>query len=355
MIRPMGSKFWPTGGLTGVLHHYTESLVAFEYTSATVPKPHSLLFVGGLGDGLATTSYTADIVQALEASKWSIFTLNLSSSYQSWGLGHLDRDIDELAQCILHIRAYKSAKFGKGKFVLMGHSTGSQDVLHYLHKPNPLRSTSTFDPDLQHGRRPVIDGAIMQAAVSDREAIQWCLETGIGGKSPAEIRAVYDKMVALAKETARHDHDTDTILPMWMTGQIYPSRTPISCRRFLSLISSESPQSPSEDDLFSSDLSDAQLARTFGMVKEQGLLNYKLMVLQSGADQSVPDWVDKNKVLERWRNAINHNGKYDIWDEEHTAIIPGASHALSNDDQEEPRKLLVGKVMGYLQALEQKP
>lgn len=234
----------------------------------------------------------------------------------------------------------------------MGHSTGSQDVLHYLHRPNPLRSTPAFDPDLQHFRRPVIDGAIMQAAVSDREAIQWCSKTGIGGKTPAEIQAVYDKMVVLAKEAARHDQANDTILPMWMTGQIYPSNTPISCRRFLSLVSPESPQLPSGDDLFSSDLSDKQLSKTFGMVKEQGLLKHKLMVLSSGADQSVPDWVDKTKVLERWRNATDHSGKYQIWDQEHTAIIPGASHALSNDDQAEPRKFLVEKVMGFLNALE---
>jgi hypothetical protein len=294
----------------------------------------------------------ADLVHALQPTEWSIFTLNLTSSYQSWGLGHLDRDVDEIAQCIHYIKDYKKSKFGDGKFVLMGHSTGSQDVLHYLHRPNPLRSTPVFDADLQHIKRLAIDGAIMQAAVSDREAIQWCLKTGIGGKSPSEIQAVYDKMVALAREAARHDQSNDTMLPLWMTSQIYPSNTPISCRRFLSLVSPESPQSPSEDDLFSSDLSDEQLGKTFGMVKEQGLLKYKLMVLSSGADQSVPDWVDKEKFLERWRNATEYNGKFQIWDQEHTAIIPGASHALSNDDQAEPRKFLVRKVLGYLHALE---
>lgn len=294
----------------------------------------------------------ADLVHALQPTEYSIFTLNLTGSYQSWGLGHLDRDIDEIAQCIHYIKDYKKAKFGDGKFVLMGHSTGSQDVLHYLHRPNPLRSTPSFDSDLQHIKRPAIDGAIMQAAVSDREAIQWCLKTGIGGKSPSEIRAVYDKMVALAKEAARHDQTTDTILPLWMTSQIYPSNTPISTRRFLSLVSPESPLTPSEDDLFSSDLSDAQLAKTFGMVQAQGLLKHKLMVLSSGADQSIPDWVDKKKLLERWRKATDHNGEFQIWDHEHTAIIPNASHALSNDDQAEPRRFLVSKVLGFLRALE---
>ncbi|KAF4965901.1 hypothetical protein F66182_17992, partial [Fusarium sp. NRRL 66182] len=94
----MYSKFWPKGGLPGILHHYTETLVTFEYTSSAVQQPHSILFVGGLGDGLATTSYTSDLVRALQPTQWSLFTLNLTSSYQSWGLGHLDRDTDEIAQ-----------------------------------------------------------------------------------------------------------------------------------------------------------------------------------------------------------------------------------------------------------------
>jgi hypothetical protein len=134
-----------------------------------------------------------------------------------------------------------------------------------------------------------------------------------------------------------------------MTSQIgYPSNTPLSCRRLLSLVSPESPQSPGEDDLFSSDLSDEQLAKTFGMISRQGLLKHKLVVLSSGADQSVPDWVDKENLLSRWKNATDNNGTTQIWDQDHSEVIPGASHALSNDDQAEPRKFLVKRVLGYL-------
>lgn len=74
------------------------------------------------------------------------------------------------------------------------------------------------------------------------------------------------------------------------------------------------------------------------------------MVLFSGADQSVPAWVDKDTLLSRWRNATDHNGEAAIWDE-NSGIIPNASHALSNDDQAEPRNFLVNKVLGYLSAL----
>ncbi|EIT73563.1 hypothetical protein BDV35DRAFT_378601 [Aspergillus flavus] len=351
----MYSKFWPKGGLPGILHHYTETLVTFEYTTSTVRKPHSLLFVGGLGDGLATTSYMADLAHALQPTEWSLFTLNLTSSYQSWGLGHLDRDTNEIAQCLNYIKEYKTEKFGNGKIVLMGHSTGSQCVVHYLSRPNPHTTTPSFDPTLEHIKRMALDGAIMQAPVSDREAIKWVLKWGIGGKSPSEVREIYNKVVALAREGIAKDKDSgfDTLLPINLTGTMgYPPNTPISCRRLLSLVSPDSPDSPGEDDMFSSDLSEEQLAKTFGKIKQGGLLKHKLMVLFSGADQSVPDWVDKEQLLEKWRKVTDRDGEVPIWDQEHSAVIPNASHALSNDDQAEPRKFLVEKVMGYLRGAE---
>ncbi|ODM24096.1 hypothetical protein SI65_01686 [Aspergillus cristatus] len=329
----------------------TESLVIFEYTpTATAHKPHSLLFIGGLGDGLATTSYMADLVRALQPTDYSIFTLNLTSSYQSWGLGHLDRDTDEIAQCVRYIKENKNEKFGPGKMVLMGHSTGRQCVLHYLYRDNPHVLAPAFDRDLEHVQRLAIDGAIMQAPVSDREAIQWVLKWGIGDRSPEQCPEVYQKMEAFARDAAPRDEVSgfDTLLPLELTSTIYPSSTAISCRRFLSLVSPESSQAPREDDLFSSDLSDEQLEKTFGMVQRQGLLKGRLAVLISGADQSIPDWVNKDNLLSRWKKATDSEGPA-IWDQEHSGIIPNASHALSNDDQAVPREFLVGKVMGFLQ------
>ncbi|KAG7285652.1 hypothetical protein NEMBOFW57_007944 [Staphylotrichum longicolle] len=344
----MGSKFWPKRGSPGILHHFTETLVAFEFASSTKPQPHSILFLGGLGDGLATTSYAADVVQGLQPTEWSLFTVNLTSAYQSWGFGHLDRDTDEVAQCIQHITEYKKSKFGTpGKIVLFGHSTGSQCVLHYLSRPNPHTSTPAFDRGLEHCKRPAIDGGIMQAPVSDREAIHWIMREGFLGRTPSELKETYDKLVAMAKEAVRHG-PYDSMLPISLTTHFgYPSNTPVSCRRFLSLVSPESPQSPAEDDMFSSDLGDEQLAKTFGMIRQRELLKNKLMVLMSGADQSVPDWVNKEEVLARWKKVTDHNGAARIWDDR-SGLIPNASHALSNDDQAEPRAFLVRKVLSYL-------
>lgn len=233
----------------------------------------------------------------------------------------------------------------------MGHSTGSQCVLHYLHRPNPHTSKPAFDPDLQHVQRLAVDGAIMQAPVSDREAIMSVLRYGLGDKSAGEIRAVWNKAEAFAEDAANNDQSIDTLIPLWMTAPIY-STTPISCRRFLSLVSPDSPQSPGEDDLFSSDLSDEQLGRTFGMIQQQGLLKYKLMVLVSGKDRSVPDWVNKEDLLLRWKNATDGKAEGQTWDAEHSGIIPGASHALSDPDQAKPRQWLCTRVLGYLQVIE---
>ncbi|KAL4803520.1 hypothetical protein BDV18DRAFT_144934 [Aspergillus unguis] len=359
------SKFWPSGGLPGILHHYTESLVTFEFTTATTPKPHSVLFVGGLGDGLATTSYMADLARALQPTDWSLFTLNLTSSYSAWGLGHLDRDTDEIAQCLNYIKDYKSGKFStanavieneKRKIVLMGHSTGSQCVLHYLTKPNPHTSAKAFDSDLAHTLRPFLDGAIMQAPVSDREAIQWVLSQGWMGQTPAEVTKVYKDLEKLAtEEVAKHaDPNFDTLLPLHMTGVIgYPGNVPLSARRFLSLVSPKTPHEPGEDDLFSSDLGEEQWKKTFGVIREKGLLGGKLMVLISGSDQAMPGWVDKGALLEKWKKVVDENQpkEKEIWHED-SGLIPGASHALSNDDQAEPRKNLVERVMRYLKGVE---
>ncbi|KAI9371281.1 hypothetical protein BJX61DRAFT_511986 [Aspergillus egyptiacus] len=374
----MYSKFWPQGGLPGILHHFTETLVTFEFTTSTssAPKPNSLLFVGGLGDGLATTSYTADLAKALYKTDWSLFTLNLTSSYNSWGVGHLDRDTDEIALCLNYIRDYKGGKFaagsgddtnpnnegnrvgkgsnGGGKIVLMGHSTGSQCVLHYLSSPNPHTTRKAFDPDLRHTKRPILDGAIMQAPVSDREAIQCVLSMGWMGRTPAQVTELYRQLETMAKDAVAKnpDPDHDVLLPLHLTGVIgYPGNVPLSARRFLSLVSPDSPQNPGEDDLFSSDLGPEQLGRTFGMVRRRGLLRGKLMVLMSGSDQAVPEWVDKEALLARWREAVEKErgeGGREIWDDEGSGLIPGASHALSNDDQAEPRRFLLERVLKYL-------
>ena len=73
-------------------------------------------------------------------------------------------------------------------------------------------------------------------------------------------------------------------------------------------------------------------------------------MLYSGRDQSVPDWVDKEALLRRWQKAIDAGGRQ-FWDHR-SMVIPGASHALSDPDQAEPRRILVERVTSYLKDIQ---
>ncbi|KAL4885066.1 hypothetical protein BJY04DRAFT_158859 [Aspergillus karnatakaensis] len=318
----------------GTLHNYAPNLVAFEFGSPSTPKPHSLLFIGGLTNGLYSVPYVHEVAKALEPTKWSIFSLLLSSSYGGWGIGSLDQDVEEIGQCIDYVRDLKqksNSTGAPGKIVIMGHSTGSQDVLHYVHAQNPLPP----NPDVDGVRgltRPAVDGAIMQAPVSDREAL---LEKA---ENP-EAREAYDKLLKFARE-----HPARTICPIELTASVgFDHITPINVRRFLSLASPDSPANPSEDDLFSSDLTDGRLEETFGQIAKRGLLRTTLVALYSGSDEYVPKYVDKEGLLARWKRAANSGGEKK-WDDEATGIIPGASH----DVRDEGQAWLIEHILNYL-------
>ncbi|CAI7619416.1 unnamed protein product [Penicillium glandicola] len=333
----------------GVLHEYAPKLVAFEFTPPTegINKTNSLIFVGGLTDGLCTVPYVSKLAKALENTEWSLFSVLLSSSYSGWGVGSLDRDVEELGQCVRFIRDLKASRqpgalTKAAKIAIMGHSTGSQDVLHYLYSPNPVPHKE-FEFGLQHLVRPDLDGAILQAPASDREGLQAIIESS---SQPDELRKVYDQLVGSAKEQTYTADKSDAILPMNLTAKLsYPPDTPLSARRFLSLVSPESPENPSEDDLFSSDLSDKRLQETFGVVGTQDIINSKLLFLYSGEDEYCPHWVDKEKLLQRWQQAIVAGGAK--WDAENSGVIPGASHNVHDQGQQD----LIDRVLRYLQTL----
>ncbi|KAF7590578.1 hypothetical protein BBP40_002667 [Aspergillus hancockii] len=308
----------------GILHEYAPRLTAFEFTTTpSTPKPNSLLFIGGLTDGLLTVPYVASLAQAFTNTTWSIYNITLSSSHLGWGVGSLNKDITELAQAVAFVRAQKPS----GKIVLMGHSTGSQDVLHYLHAPNPLPGS-----DLS---RPVLDGAIMQAPVSDREYLVKLV------RGSNEVRGAYEQLVNFARS-----QPPDTILPVNLTAAVgMPADTGVCGRRFLSLASPGSPEQPEEDDLFSSDLTEQRLRETFGAVAERGLLKGKLAALYSGSDEYAVEWCDKEALLRRWKEATNAGG-VDKWSE-HSGVIPGASHNVKGEGQD----WLVERVLHYVDSV----
>jgi hypothetical protein len=304
-----------------------------------------LIFVGGLTDGFCTVPYVSELVAALEDTDWSVFSTLLSSSYNGFGVGSLDRDVEEIGQCVRFIRGLKAdripgAPSKNGKIVVMGHSTGSQDVLHYIHASNPLPKTE-IDLGLQYMHRPELDGAIMQAPVSDREAVLAILKSA---KDP-QARVAYDQLVSSARKEPWTVDQFESILPMNMTAKLgLPGDAPLSARRFLSLASPDSPEKPSQDDLFSSDLSDQRHQETFGQIANRGILQSSLLVLYSGSDEYCPPWVDKENLMQRWQRATEAGGAK--WDA-NSGVVPGASHNVKNEGQKD----LIDRVSRYLKSL----
>ena len=136
-----------------------QPLVAFEHFTHHANQKSTIIFLGGLGDGLLTVPYTQTLA-ALLPSHWRIVEPILGSSYSQWGISTLNDDVAEIAVLVRYFQATG------GKVVLMGHSTGCQMIMHYL--ASPLK---TGDDE-----RPRIDGAILQGGVSDREGIVMVLD-----------------------------------------------------------------------------------------------------------------------------------------------------------------------------------
>lgn len=269
----------------------TSRLTAFEHTphpSSTLPQ-NLIIFIGGLFDGLLTVPYPTTIASVLPPA-WSLAQPILSSSYIGWGSSSLQRDAKELSKCVSYFRGIKT-----GKIVLLGHSTGCQDVMEYLVGPGH----ETYAP---------IDGGILQAPVSDREAIVATMDPEVY-KGSCEFA---QKMVDAG--------DGDEILPSKVTESFFPG--PISARRWLSLAS---PNHDGDDDYFSSDLSDEQLKKTFGSLPAKS----PLCILISGSDEHMPKTIDKAALVEKWiRFVKNGEGKVD---QGSSRVVEKATHNLAGD------------------------
>ncbi|KAI9796258.1 MAG: hypothetical protein M1833_006427 [Piccolia ochrophora] len=277
----------------GVLHHYSPNLVAFEHRpNPSAPRPlNTICWIGGLSDGLLTVPYPRTIAHALPPT-WCLVEILLSSSYTGWGTSSVVQDANEISDCITYLRRIRP----HGKMVLMGHSTGCQDTMEYL----------TGD-DAE--TRPPLDGAILQAPASDREGMLMTMK-----------REDYDFLVDTARRWVAEGKGED-IMPRDMIAETFVD-APCSARRWLSLAS---PDKSGDEDFFSSDLADEQLARTFGRVKP----TTPLCVLFGEKDQFVAESVDKERLVRRWADAVKRGGG--VVDEATFGVVKGASHNLRGD------------------------
>ncbi|KAJ9656586.1 hypothetical protein H2198_004820 [Neophaeococcomyces mojaviensis] len=336
----------------GILHTYhpSRNLNLFEHTPYVLDKnptgfsqapkqpSHILLFIGGLFDNFNLPHYVSDLsslfpISSTQHQPWRIMHVQLSSNGRSWGIFTIDRDIEEIAVAIDFIRT----KLYTNRYVdivLMGHSTGCQDIMRYLTAPNPLTSRSP--------KRPSVEGAILQAPVSDRDGVI----RAIHDEDAPKARKAYDAAMKIIDATAEKDR-RDLILPMNLTKPLF-GPAPINIERFLSLVSPESPDRPSIEDFFSHDLKDEAFSRTFGAIRRTGVLQVcessrvkrldnndtggtsSLLVLMSDSDEHVGPEVNQKELLERWRNALSKESGTHL--DSLSTIILNAIHDVGGDD-----------------------
>ncbi|CAX42735.1 conserved hypothetical protein [Candida dubliniensis CD36] len=304
----------------GIVHTYGFNLTAFEFTTSDSKKtsPNVILFVGGLGNGLLNVPYLPQLAdsasnefQSADGGSWSLVQVLLSSAYQGWGTSSLDRDAFELQSAIEYFRSERGGN--RQKIVIMGHSTGCQDVIHYLTK-------TLYKENIPETSQ--VQGGILQAPVSDSEALS-------SGRDPAKyealIQRVYEEYISKGRE--------NEILP-----QEYRKITwgmPTSAYRFYSLASKRG-----DDDYFSSYLTEDDYKNSFGKV------NKPLLVLYGSIDEFVPEYVDKEKLVSKWKQSTPSQ----YWSE-HSQIIKGATHNLGDGSDAGVIDYLVSVVKKFISDL----
>lgn len=279
---------------SGVLHKYASRRVAFEFNST--PSKKVVVFIGGLGDGLLTVPYVPKLAQELGSLGWSVIQIQFTSSFKGWGLTSLDQDVSEIKELVDYLKSTEGGS--RERIVLFGHSTGSQDTMHYL---------------LKFG--DTIDAGVLQASVSDREFFGQAVD-----------RETWDRLNSKAKELVDKGQK-DEILPLEYAKVM--SETPVTAYRWCSLA-----LQGGDDDYFSSDIPDETLKTTFGRVKKPFLVAY------SEQDQIVPAYVDKKKLLDRWQACSNT----DFWSK-NSGLVNGANHQI---EQVQSQDQLLSMVREFL-------
>ncbi|XP_059311890.1 UPF0613 protein PB24D3.06c [Lycium barbarum] len=255
----------------GVMFKYGPKAIQVAFKTGDYKQ--QVIFIGGLTDGFLATDYLEPLAIALDKEKWSLVQFLLSSSYSGYGTSSLRQDAMELDQLI----SYLINKEDSEGVVLLGHSTGCQDIVYYM-RTNAACSRA-------------VRAAILQAPASDREYKATLPDTA--------------SMIDLASNMISEGRESEL-----MPREANPD-APITAFRYHSLCAYNG-----EDDLFSSDFSDDQLRQKLGHMS-----NTPCQVIFSMGDEYVPDYVDKKSLVDRLCKAMGGAEKVEI---EH------GNHSLSN-------------------------
>lgn len=312
----------------GIIHKYYSNLVAFEHANSKASYyPKVVVFIGGLGDGITTVPYTKALSEHLDQQGWGFVEILTSSSFFGYGNGSLARDGNEIAKLVSYLRE----KAGKSHVVLLGHSTGTQNCIYYATQ----NYKGSEYPDIYN--RPKIDGIILQASVSDREAFIVINNEETYKKALEFGEELYKKDLERIAEEKKVDPDIEehySQIPVEYARQFF--NPTMGSYRWVSLL-----RVRGDDDFFSTDLDDVKdfKEKTFGK------LRVPILVVYSGEDEFVPEHVDKHDVVKRFQKATPE----EYWSPL-SRVIPNATHTLDESPKEAVDDLIatVGKFLESL-------
>lgn len=299
----------------GSLHLIAPQVSAFEPSKPLTSNQNTntLIWIGGLSDTYSSVAYPYVLAQSLGPT-WSLVIAALSSTGNSWGTSSIARDAEEIAKIVKHTRERRP----NGKVVVMGHSTGCQDCMQYL-------TGAGAD------QRPHVDGAVLQAPVSDREALQQELP-----------KAFLQEADQLALKLCREKKDKD-LIPNRLTSPLF-GKTAVSARRWVD-ISSPGPDHRGADDFFSSDFDADRLKESFGKLPAKT----PVLILFSGSEENVSPDLDKEALVKKWTDVAKNAGAN--IDDTNGGIVTGASHNL-NANPDNVVQDLVRRVLGFVDRLD---
>ncbi|WVW81194.1 hypothetical protein I302_103185 [Kwoniella bestiolae CBS 10118] len=279
------------------------------FTSGDLTSNRALVFIGGLTNGLGAVPFTYPLSEALGKAGWKFVQFHWSSAYGGYGTGSLKRDREEMEALVKHLRGT-----GIKTLIIAGHSTGSQNVIHYLSHPS-----ISEHPELK------VEGGIMQAPASDREYLDL-----LGAKEWFTMLPLAEKMIKEGRG--------DELLPKEFCDKANfgGNPLPITADRLFSLIGTGG-----DDDYFSDDIPSTPTEPfTHSLSSSFGKLSAPALILYSDAD--IQYQVGNVPVkLKRWEEASN--GKLE-W-----KVLENASHDV---EQPEAQQILCGHVLEWLKRFE---
>ena len=169
--------------LQGTLSLYQTDPNPLPYFETNAHHPNKFIFLAGLTDTIGVVPYLPRLAEVLDKLQYSLVQPIKGSDMGGFGLSSLEGDAQETAQLIEHLTT-RAQHPRKGRLVVMGHSTGCQDVVHLLSKERSL-SRNGGNPKIH------VDGGILQAPASDYDYFQ-----ANKTEQDAQLLALSEKMIA---------------------------------------------------------------------------------------------------------------------------------------------------------------